>query len=140
MCEIANGIVFLLLCICSWCDWRKKEIPMHCLLLMTIVVGILAIVCPDKRLWSRLGGGALGVLFFLISKVTKEAIGYGDSWLILILGVQLGLSLVLQLLLLASLLAGVVSLFILLKKRWKKSATIPFVPFLLVGYLGVMFL
>ena len=140
MCEIANGVVFSFLSICCWWDWRKKEIPLLCLLLMTVVVGIFSIACPEKLLWSRVGGGALGALFFLISKVTKEAIGYGDSLLILILGVHLGLSLVLQMLLLASLPAGVVSLFVLLKKRWNKSATIPFVPFLLVGYLGVMFL
>ena len=86
-----------------------------------------------------MGGIGIGILFFIVSKVTKEAIGYGDSWLILLLGLYLGASKVLQLLFAASLGAAVVSLFYLWKYHWKRNATLPFVPFLVLAYLGVMF-
>ena len=140
MCEIVDWIMLLLLGICAWCDLRKKEIPLVMLLLMSAATLLFATVCPGALLWSRVGGGLIGILFFLISKATKQAIGYGDSWLILILGVHLGVSLVLQLLLLASMAAGLCSLVILFMRHWNKNVSIPFVPFMVIAYLGVMFL
>lgn len=51
------------------------------------------------------------MVFLLISKCTRESIGYGDSWLILLLGIQLGYLKAISVLFAASLLAGVASLF-----------------------------
>ena len=140
MCQIADWIVLALLVGCAICDWKWREIPLYLLIVMSVDVLILAIGCDGQSLGSRLGGALIGVLFFLIGKCTKEAIGYGDSWLMLALGVYLGAMRLLQLLFTASLAAGILSLFFLWKKRWKKTETIPFVPFLMVGYLGVVFL
>jgi prepilin signal peptidase PulO-like enzyme (type II secretory pathway) len=78
------------------------------------------------------------LFFFFISKFTKEAIGYGDSWLILILGIYLGSFEVLQVLFWATILAAIVALFLLCKKRCKRNITIPFVPYLAVAFLGVV--
>lgn len=140
MCQIADWMVLALLVACAICDWKWREIPLYLLIVMSVDVLILAIGCGGLRLGLRLGGALVGVLFFLIGKCTKEAIGYGDSWLMLLLGVYLGAMQLLQLLLIASVVAGVMSLFFLWKKRWKKTVAIPFVPFLVVGYLGVVFL
>ena len=140
MCQIADWMVLALLVACAICDWKWREIPLYLLIVMSVDVLILAIGCGGLRLGLRLGGALVGVLFFLIGKCTKEAIGYGDSWLMLLLGVYLGAMQLLQLLLIASVVAGVISLFFLWKKRWKKTVAIPFVPFLVVGYLGVVFL
>lgn len=140
MCQIADWMVLALLVACAICDWKWREIPLYLLIVMSVDVLILAIGCGGLRLGLRLGGALVGVLFFLIGKCTKEAIGYGDSWLMLLLGVYLGAMQLLQLLLIASVVAGIMSLFFLWKKRWKKTVAIPFVPFLVVGYLGVVFL
>ena len=107
---------------------------------MSATVAVFAVCCEEKSLWARVGGALIGVLFFLISKLTKEAIGYGDSWLILLLGIHLGALVALQVLFAASFAAGVCSLFYLWMKRWRKGATLPFVPFIAVAYLGVMFI
>ena len=140
MCEIENWIMLFLLGICGWRDYREKQIPLTLLLVMSVATVLLAIFYPKESLGTHIGGAALGILFFFVSRFTQEAIGYGDSWLILILGVHLGLSLTLQVLLLASFLAGVCSLFFLIKSQWNKRISIPFVPFIVLGYLGVMFL
>ena len=140
MCEIGDWIMLFLLGICGWRDYREKQIPLTLLLAMSVAVALLAVFCPKESLGSQIGGAVLGILFFFVSSLTKQAIGYGDSWLILILGVHLGLALALQLLLLASFVAGVSSLFLLIKSRWNKRISIPFVPFMVLGYLGVMFL
>lgn len=140
MCEIGDWVMLFLLGICGWRDYRERQIPLTLLLGMTVAAVLLAIFYPKENLGNRIGGAALGILFFFVSRFTKQAIGYGDSWLILILGIHLGLSLALQVLLLASFVAGVSSLFLLMRSHWNKSINIPFVPFMVLGYLGEMFL
>ena len=139
MCQVANWFVLILLAVASVIDWRKREIPITLLFIMSAGITIFAIYCKDITIWYRLAGGALGMMLFVVSTVTKEAIGYGDSWLILLLGVQLGILRVLQLLFAASLLAVIFAVFYLWVRKWNRKATLPFVPFLTIAYLGVMF-
>lgn len=139
MCQVANWFVLILLAVASVIDWRKREIPMTLLFIMSAGITIFAIYCKDITIWYRLAGGALGMMLFVVSTVTKEAIGYGDSWLILLLGVQLGILRVLQLLFAASILAVIFAVFYLWVRKWNRDATLPFVPFLTIAYLGVMF-
>ena len=139
MCQVANWFVLILLAVASVIDWRKREIPITLLFIMSAGITIFAIYCKDITIWYRLAGGALGIMLFVVSTVTKEAIGYGDSWLILLLGVQLGILRVLQLLFAASLLAVIFAVFYLWVRKWNRKSTLPFVPFLTIAYLGVMF-
>lgn len=140
MCKVADGIIFLLLVLSGLSDWKKRTIPVFLLVIMSLAVACFAVICGDVSWRLRLGGALMGIVFLLISKCTKEAIGYGDSWLIMVLGVQLGYLRAMYVLFAASLIAGIVSLFYLWKQRWKRNATLPFVPFLAVAYLGEMFL
>ena len=140
MCKIVDGIVLTLLGACALSDWRRREIPLLLLLITSVIVVVLSIFCKTERVGSILGGALIGVVFFCISKCTKEAVGYGDSWLILLLGINLGVRKLLQVLFAASLAAGIYSLLCLWKHHWKRSATIPFVPFLTAAYMGVVFL
>lgn len=139
MCKIADWIVFILLGITGVIDWKKRELPIWLLISMSIVVTILAICCRDVSVWYRLAGAALGIVFFIISRFTKEAIGYGDSWLILIMGVHLGIFRALQLLFAASFLAALFAVFYLWRRKWKRNETLPFIPFLAIAYIGVIF-
>ncbi len=139
MCGLAKWSVFILLGIMSVIDWKKREIPIWLLVLMSVMVTIFAFFCKDVSVGYRLAGAFLGITFFIVSRFTKEAIGYADSWLMVILGVHLGIFRVLQVLFAASLMAAIFSVFYLWKQRWKRNATLPFVPFLAVAYIGVMF-
>jgi len=140
MCKIADIIVLLLLGGCSYADWKKKEIPIIWLILLGITVLIFAVLNDDISIVQRAGGILIGIVLLLISKCTSEAVGYGDSWLILVIGIHLGGYRTLQMLFVASVFAGIVSLFYLWKKRWKRNATLPFVPFLCAAYIGEVFL
>ena len=140
MCKIADWMILLLLGMCSVSDARKKTIPAVLLIVFSIVVAGIALFDNAVNVRFRVGGLFMGSLFFLISKCSKEAIGYGDSWLILLLGIYLGYLHAFEVLFGASLLAGVVSVFFLWKCGWKKKATLPFVPFLTLSYLGAMIL
>lgn len=140
MCKIVDWIVFLLLGICSVNDWKKKTIPVILLIILSVVVVVFAMFCDAVSTRMRVSGALMGLLFLLISKCTKESIGYGDSWLILLLGIHMGSLRALGVLFAAALLAGIVSLFFLWKYHWKRTATLPFVPFLSISYLGAMLL
>lgn len=140
MCKITDWIVFLLLVTCSVSDWKKKTIPILPLIALSVVVVACALLCNTVSIRLRVSGALMGLLFFLISKCTKEAIGYGDSWLILLLGIYMGSLRATYVLFVAALLSAIASLFLLWKCRWKRTATLPFVPFLGVSYLGAMLL
>ena len=132
--------ILILLIICALWDLKKKEIPILFLVLMGVIVLTNVLLKKQVDWWGTSSGMLVGVLCLLCSKYTKEAIGYGDSWLILELGIYLGGVQLLQVLMVASLIAGVVSLFCLWKRDWKRKTTLPFVPFLALAYSGVLLL
>jgi len=140
MCQIENWVILLLLVMCSVSDFKKKTIPVVLLIVFSITVLGFVIFGDSVELRLRVGGAVLGMVFLLISKCTRESIGYGDSWLILLLGIQLGYLKAISVLFAASLLAGVASLFFLWKRNWKRDTSLPFVPFLSISYLGAMLL
>ena len=132
--------IFILLGVCGVVDARKKQMPVLLLIGMSVIVGGSLIFFKTEHMKLQIWGGLLGVLFFVISKCTNQAVGYGDSWIIMLLGISYGIFVSLKILFLASVAAGMGSLFFLWKQRWKRNTTIPFVPFLAVAYLGVMLL
>ena len=77
-------------------------------------------------------------MFLAVSKVTEEAFGYGDSILILIIGSFLGFWDILALLTAAFILAAAFSLILLIRSRFRRKDTFPFVPFLTAAYIGGM--
>ncbi len=133
-------MVCIMLGVCSIRDWKTKEIPMLWLVFISIITTGLVVCCNAVSIHLRIGGVLLGLLFLFISKCTREAIGYADSWMILLLGVYMGGLKVLNVLFGASLLACICSLFYLWRYHWKRSATLPFIPFLTISCLGVLIL
>ena len=73
----------------------------------------------------------------VISKATREGLGYGDSWLMCILGGYLGIWNMLELLVMTWMLTAVVAGIILARSRFKKRTSIPLVPLITVGYIAV---
>ena len=97
-----------------------------------------AFLLKRNSLLSILGGIAIGLFFVYLSYITEEKIGYGDSWLIGILGVYLGGTELLELMLIASLAASVCSLGYCACHGWNRNHTLPFIPFMLVAFVGVL--
>ena len=88
--EIENVLVALVLGAVAYRDWRTKQISCLALFAMSILIVLLRIILVEDTIWSTLGGAAVGAGFFLFSKCSKESIGYGDCWLVLLLGIFLG--------------------------------------------------
>ena len=116
-------------------DFRNRELPV-------IYIGagfcaglILHLVIGEPKVWEMFLGGLVGAVFLLISRLSREAIGYGDSLMIIATGVSLGLLDNVLLLLCAVMLAALFSIGLLILKKYRKKDEIPFLPFLLGGYV-----
>ena len=98
---------------------------------------ILSVICERTVSTGEIIAGILaGAFFLLISKLTKESFGYGDSILIVIMGAFLGFWSLMSVLFMAFFMAGLFSVIMLLKTKFHKKSKFPFIPFLMAAYAG----
>lgn len=119
----------------SWTDIRKRRISL-------LSIGIFALVglayqgLYKKQLSPVFLGLIPGFLLLTVSRISREALGMGDALLMLVLGIHLGLRDSIEVLLLALFLAAFWAGILMLICRKKGDYEFPFVPFLLLGYIG----
>lgn len=132
------GLIFLL--ICSVWDLHTKRIPIWLLGVGAGGMILFHLFWNNVNLFSVFGGVGIGVICLIVSKVTKEALGYGDSLLICLLGGYVGFINILWIITVAFGLAGIFSLIFFVGKSRYKEKTIPFIPFLTISYMGVIYI
>lgn len=76
-----------------------------------------------------------GIISVFISKVSAEKIGFADGGVLLVIGGITGIWGVLNIWIYAAFLAGIIGLFLIVKKKAGRTTKIPFVPFLTLGLL-----
>ena len=134
--EVVMAIALALL---SIIDIIRRRIP----LLMiggVILLALISAVVVNPIDWVLMAAGvAVGLGFVLISKVTREKIGYGDSLLFLALGILLGFWEVMMVILIAFLGSACFAILLVCFKKKKKNASFPFVPFIALSYTLVIF-
>lgn len=118
-------------------DLIKRELPVAYLNLGTVLVVLYQMNHYEETWYSIIGGAITGILFLILSKYSGEAIGYGDSWMILNFGIYHGMWKCFVLLEIAFGISFVFSCIGLWSKKLKKKARIPFFPFLMIGHIGV---
>ena len=96
----------------------------------------------DDRWWTPLAGTLSGSGILLLVAVvgmllykTDDAMGIGDVKLLAPIGMFLGWKLGILALLLSIILAGTASLLLIIVRLKKKRDTIPFGPFIVIGYV-----
>lgn len=127
------------LCLCGlaiigWFDLKDRMIPMLLLIANIICATGFQVLVGRKNICLILGGACIGILFLLISALTKEAVGYGDGLGILGIGIYHGLWDTLEILMVTFGVLFFVSIFVLVYKKMSKKTEIPFYPFLVMGY------
>ena len=136
--EIRYGVLGAILVAQSVSDIRSKRLPFW-ITGMGMVVGIALWLLAGNVHLTDLVALIPGLICLGISKISKEAIGYGDGLLLIMMGWYLALGQLLEVCMWAFTLAGIFGLFLLVTKKKKGKQEIPFVPFLLIGYvLGVV--
>ena len=116
-------------------DYRKRELPVIYIGIGFGIGLILRLVIGEPTVLELLLGSLVGAVFLLISRLSREAIGYGDSLMIIATGASLGIIDNVLLMLCALLLAALFSIGLLILKKYKRKDEIPFLPFLLGGYV-----
>lgn len=116
-------------------DYKIRKVPRDVLLVCMAGTVIYQAVTKEVDWELCMAGGVVGILFLLMSRFTREAIGYGDSLAIMVLGIYLGIWGLLEVLATAFFVLAVIALFSLTIRQKKKKLAFPFYPFLTVGYL-----
>lgn len=129
-------------------DWKTHLIP-NVIILIYFLIGILLMLCEfiafRKNAIKTLISCGIGllcclILFYAISRLTKDGISMGDVKLIAVIGWILGISSTLFTVLFAMIICAVAGLFLLLSKQKKKSDRLPFGPFMFLGYIAMLLL
>ena len=119
-------------------DLIKRELSVIYLTSGTVLAVLFQAINHRNMWYISVCGAAIGVAFLLLSKYTDEQIGYGDSWMILNLGIYFGIW---ELILWLGIVLGVSFLFScagLACRKLGRHTRIPFYPFLMLGYIGVV--
>ncbi len=139
--EIIKEIILLgFLFVAAWMDHKRQELPMGFVILMAITGILFQVTTQQMSFWNLFLGCMLGGLFLGMGKLTNQAIGYGDGWMLAATGIFLGFSKNVFLLLLGVSLAAIFSIGLLIFQKKKKKDGIPFLPFLLAGYVLLLLL
>lgn len=133
VCQIIFAFYMVILAVM---DIRWKKLPIRILLSGTVIAAAGVLCGREIPLAFLAVGGAVGILFLFISRLTGEAFGYGDSILITIMGIFLGFWNILYLLLAAFSIAAVFSAVMLIRHKFSRKSSFPFVPFLTAAYIG----
>lgn len=89
----------------------------------------------DSLVKGIVGALACLVIFYILSRLTKDGMGMGDIKLIAVMGLYLGFAGTLLSVIVALVLCCVVSVFLLLGRKKNKDDSVPFGPFLFFGYI-----
>lgn len=115
-------------------DILSRKIPVEILILANISALIYQVGTGKEDVVIIIGGIAVGCIFMLISKITGESLGYGDSLGILGLGIYLGFWKVLEVLSGAFFMAALAAVLVLVRKKMSRKCAMPFYPFLAASY------
>ena len=135
-------VLFLLLGVCAVSDGIKKEIPLAPVsagILFAVLLHAAGVFGEEK--WPAVVLSVLpGVAFWLISLLTAEKVGYGDGWILVMIGLFTGLRRCFLILLVGLMAESAVVLILLAVRKISTDREVPFVPFLLMGMGVVMWL
>lgn len=136
-----NGLLVISRIVCmgmltglSVTDLKCRRISGSMLILGSALAAGYMLFAGRNHIWLALEGLLAGFIFVLVSKVTREQLGYGDSWLLCILGVYLGIWNFLELLFTAWMAVALAAIIVLVTHRCRRGTALPMVPFIAVGY------
>lgn len=135
LCQLLFAVYMIVLMIM---DIKWKKLSLAALMSGFILLAAGFLCGRNIHVMLLAAGAGVGIVFMVVSRVTEEAFGYGDSILILIMGGFLGFWNILFLLVAAFSMAALFSIFMLLRKKFHRKSAFPFVPFLTAAYIGGM--
>lgn len=131
--KIEIVIMGVVLAIQSICDIRWKKIPVW----VTVTGSVLGMSLFFLKDISIIEAGLSffpGICCLLFSKISREALGYGDSLLLCMMGFFYSVEELLLILLMAIGFAGIAAILLLVVLKKHRKYEMAFVPFLFMAY------
>ena len=138
--SVRFALVFIVLVIEALMDFRKKEVNIPVLGILVVAAMVMFFLGKDISVSNAIIGLAEGVLLILVSVMTKGQIGIGDGILLAACGLMLGGKDNMVMFFFACLSSAIVSVLIMIIKKADKKTKIPFVPFMIPGFLIMVLL
>lgn len=135
---IIDGIIGVMLGACSIQDIIHKKINTWLIVAGGLLLVLTLLILRPISITESLSGLPVGVLVMAISKATGGKIGMGDGMVLCVTGLWLGLWRNMELFAYALLAAAIVSVVLLALRLVNRKKSIPFIPFLLLGYLIIL--
>ena len=132
---IRMSLVLAVLIVCAVSDYRKKEIKLIFPVFLAIAAAAMFFLGRDIAVKSVIAGMAEGIVIIVLSQITQGRIGMGDGVLLASTGLMLGWKDNLIMFFFACLLSACVSVLILTLKKGDRETKIPFIPFMVPGFL-----
>lgn len=129
--------VLVLLILSSIYDLKKQKVP-YLILVAGSVTGVIYTICRVITLdyeWWECAVGLIPGIFFLIMAFITGKIGYGDGWMLLIVGLFLGYGQCAGAFMLSLFLASGASVIMLLFRKAGRNSSFPYIPFLTAGVI-----
>lgn len=129
-------------------DWKTRIIP-NKLVIALLGTGTMLLVIEfilyrssalQSIVLSVLGLLCCLVLFYILSRLTKDGIGMGDVKLIAAMGWAVGVSTTIYAICFAMVMCTIAAIFLLLSKKKNKSDRVAFGPFVFFGYILLLIL
>lgn len=130
--EIVLGIFLIMATVC---DVRTKRLPLALLAVWISAGALLCLLLRPASMTDEFMGILTGVVFIAVSIVSDGKLGLGDGVAILAVGIYLGGRSAGFTCLYALILSAAFSMAILMTGKYTGDKEIPFIPFLLAGFL-----
>lgn len=132
-------VLFLFLAICAVFDGICRKIPLAVVWLGILTALLLRLEgVMGETTWLAVGLSLTpGIMFWLLSFISGEKVGYGDGWILFMTGLFVGVGKCFLILLTGLIMESFIVLVLLAFRKVHGDREIPFVPFLLLG-MGVV--
>lgn len=127
-----------MLAICSAEDIRKKKVCINLVFAFGIIGIFFHMIWQQYTIQNLLAGMAVGVLLLIFSVISGGKVGTGDGIILIVTGVYLGAKQNIELFFTGLLLCGIWAVYLLVFQKRSREEEIPFVPFLLAAYMGML--
>lgn len=122
---------------CSVTDIKERKINLWYCIVNIIVMIIVNVLWRDYNIWSIVGGVIFAGAFLAISKVSKEAIGMGDVFMIMTIGIVCGVVYTMKTLFWSFTICLVFSGVGVVLGKINLKSKLPFAPFMLMGTVAL---
>lgn len=131
-----NIILTIYLLICTRSDIKTYTVSFRFSAIVALILIIIRIISNMSDLPDILLSLLPGIILLAIGLITRQSVGYGDGIIFMTTGAGIGSGYIVLLVFISFVLSSFYALFLISKKQSGKTA-IPFVPFILSGFILV---